>query len=139
MMQYVTTEGVQGVCADGWHLPTDDEWKTMEMELGMSQAQADEGGWRGTDEGGKLKETGTTHWFSPNTGATNSSGFTALPGGRRTSSGSFGYLGSYGYWWSSSEYSGTFAWRRDLNCGNDQVFRSSNDKAFGFSVRCLKN
>ncbi len=75
--------GVQGVCPDGWHLPSDAEWKELEMFLGMSQAEADDTGWRGTDEGGKLKEAGTTHWNSPNTGATNESGFTALPGGCR--------------------------------------------------------
>ncbi len=81
MMQYVTTPGAQGICPDGWHLPTDEEFKTMEMALGMSQGEADDTGWRGTDEGGKMKESGTTHWYSPNMGATNSSGFTALPGG----------------------------------------------------------
>lgn len=75
---------LQGVCPSGWHLPSDDEWKQLEMELGMSQAEVEDTGFRGTDEGGKLKETGTMHWFSPNLGATNESGFTALPGGQRT-------------------------------------------------------
>ncbi len=56
MMQYVTTPGAQGICPDGWHLPTDEEFKTMEMALGMSQSEADNTGWRGTDEGSKLKE-----------------------------------------------------------------------------------
>ena len=139
MMQYVTTEGVQGICPTGWHLPTDDEWKTMEMYLGMTQAQADGTGYRGTDEGGKLKETGTTHWISPNTGATNSSGFTALPGGNRYSYGSFLYLGDFGYWWSSSEYSGTDAWFRGLGYNYSQVDRNNSSKAYGFSVRCLKD
>jgi len=126
-------------CPSGWHLPSDEEWKTMEMALGMSQSEADDTGWRGTDEGGKMKETGTTHWNSPNTGATNTSGFTALPGGHRNSSGSFYYLGSYGFWWSSSEYSGTLAWRRGLSYDFDQVFRVYDHKTYGFSVRCLKD
>ena len=73
----------------GWHVPTDDEWKELEMYLGMSQSDADDVGWRGTDEGGKLKETGTAHWISPNTGATNESGFTALPSGNRFYDGTF--------------------------------------------------
>jgi uncharacterized protein (TIGR02145 family) len=120
-------------------LPDDEEWKTMMMELGMSQSEANGDNWNGTDEGGKMKETGTTHWNSPNTGATNTSGFTALPGGYRGSNGSFNDLGSLGYWWSSSEYSGTSAWRRDLYYGSDQVSRRSYSKTYGFSVRCLKN
>jgi len=141
MMQYVATEGVQGICPNDWHLPTDDEWKTMEMELGMTQVQADAEGWRGTDEGGKMKETGTTHWWSPNTGATNSSGFTALSGSHRSNSnGSFYYLGRYGYWWSSSETSGTFAWYLYLYYDDAQVGRDSNGYSnYGFSVHCLKN
>jgi uncharacterized protein (TIGR02145 family) len=76
--------GVQGVCPDGWHLPSDEEWKQLEMHLGMSLEEANASApghyWRGTDEGGKLKENGTSYWSDPNTGATNSSGFTALPG-----------------------------------------------------------
>ncbi len=139
MMQYTTTPGEQGICPDGWHLPSDEEWKTMEMTLGMSQGEADDLGLRGTDEGGKMKEAGTTHWNSPNTGATNSSGFTALPGGRRESSGSFYYLGNQDFWWSSSEYSGTSAWRRCLYHDHGQVYRGSGRKALGRSVRCLKN
>ena len=134
-----TWEAALNACPSGWHLPSDDEWKTMEMALGMSQSQADETGWRGTDEGGKMKETGTTHWTSPNTGATNSSGFTALPGGYRRSSGSFYSLGGSGHWWSSSEGSGASAWLRSLGYGYGQVGRGGYYKAYGRSVRCLKN
>ena len=140
MMQYVYTEGTQGICPPGWHIPTDAEWKTLEMHLGMTPAEADAIYWRGThNEGGKLKETGTTHWDSPNTGATNSSGFTALPGGYCEIDGSFYYLGYHGYWWSSSELSGTIAWDRYLYYDNGQVYRYNYYKTTGFSVRCLKN
>ncbi|MDY0101854.1 MAG: FISUMP domain-containing protein [Lentimicrobium sp.] len=134
-----TWEAALTACPSGWHLPSDEEWKTMEMALGMSQSEADGTGWRGTDEGGKMKETGYAHWNSPNTGATNSSGFTALPGGLRLSSGSFDNLGDDGHWWSSSENSGTYAWYRRLYYDYDQVGRSSYYKTHGFSVRCLKN
>jgi uncharacterized protein (TIGR02145 family) len=135
------TGNVQGICPPGWHIPTDAEWKTLEMHLGMTPAEADAIYWRGThNEGGKLKETGTTHWNSPNTGATNSSGFTALPGGHRNSSGSFSSLGHNGDWWSSSEGSGTHAWYRNLYYSGDQVYRLDNDnKTNGFSVRCIKD
>jgi uncharacterized protein (TIGR02145 family) len=73
------------------------------MHLGMSHAEADGTGWRGTDEGGKLKEAGTTHWNPPNEGATIESGFSALPGGYRRDIGSFDYMGNYVSFWSSTE------------------------------------
>ena len=140
MMQYVTTEGTQGICPDGWHLPTDTEWKTLEMYLGMSQTHADAAdAWRGADEGGKLKETGFTHWSSPNTGATNSSGFTALAGGSRQIAGSFGNLTIYGIFWSSSKNGTTNAWSRYLSYNYAKVYREGTYKAYGFSVRCVKD
>jgi uncharacterized protein (TIGR02145 family) len=126
-------------CPDGWHLPNDDEWKTLEMHLGMSQSEADDTELRGTDEGGKLKEAGTAHWSSPNTGATNSSGFTALPGGGRYGLGSFSGLGYNGVWWSATETSGARAWSRGLGYNNSRVYRSVTYEAYGCSVRCLKD
>ncbi len=134
-----TWEAALTACPNGWSLPTDEEWKIMEMALGMSQSQANATGLRGTDEGGKMKETGYTHWYSSHRDATNSSGFTALPGGYRDSSGSCEHLRGGGYWWSSTEHSGTNAWLRLLNSSTGQVYRYSHYKAFGFSVRCLKN
>jgi uncharacterized protein (TIGR02145 family) len=123
-------------CPTGWHLPTDDEWKILEMYLGMSQSEADESGYHGTDEGKKMKST--SGWYHNGNG-TNSSGFNALTGGNRTKRGSFHYLGYYGIWWSSSEYSGTLAWYRYLFYGRDRVRRYHYHKVGGFSVRCLKN
>lgn len=79
-------------------MPSDDEWKELEMYLGMTQAQADATDWRGTNEGGKMKETGTKHWDSPNTGATNESGFSALPGGYRNYTGFFSSIITFGMW-----------------------------------------
>lgn len=135
--------GVQGVCPDGWHLPSDSEWKQLEMFLGMSQEVADElGFYRGTDEGGKLKETGTDHWISPNILATNEYGFTALPGGLRNYFGSFANVGEYGYWWSSSEGSSSLPFIRILSTHYADIGRyndSASDKGSGFSVRCVKD
>ena len=128
MMQYTTTQGVQGICPSGWHLPTDDEWTILTDFLGGSGVA-----------GGKMKEAGTVHWNSPNTGATNESGFTALPGGRRSGSGSFYDLGYYGYFWSSTELDTNYAWYRYLYYGDDGVDRNYGHKGNGFSVRCLQD
>jgi len=136
MMQYATTLGAQGICPDGWHLPTDEEWKTMEMALGMSQSEADAMWWRGTDEGEKMKSTSGWNY---NGNGTNSSSFNALPGSYRYSDGSFGILGSGGHWWSSSESSVIYAWSRALLYNNSQVHRIYDNKEYGYSVRCLKN
>jgi uncharacterized protein (TIGR02145 family) len=119
--------GVQGVCPTGWHLPSDAEWTTITTYLGETVA------------GSKLKETGTTHWNSPNAGATNETGFTALPGGNRSSDGAFGYIGSNGYWWSATELHPDNAWHRGMYYGYSDVGSFSYDKELGFSVRCLKD
>ncbi|MBI5217468.1 MAG: fibrobacter succinogenes major paralogous domain-containing protein [Bacteroidia bacterium] len=120
--------GVQGVCPTGWHLPSDAEWTQLTDYLGG-----------GSVAGGKMKEAGTTHWNSPNTGADNSSGFSALPGGGRSSYGTFYSVGDYGYWWCSTEYSTSDAWRWYLSYDNSHVYSYINDKSFGFSVRCLRD
>ncbi len=131
--------GVQGVCPDGWHLPSDDEWKQLEMYLGMSQAEADGTDWRGADEGGKLKETGTTFWVSPNTGATNESGYTALPGGLRSSNGRFSNMGYSTSFWTASGYFGADGWYHSLFFDRQEVFRFHGLNYYGHSVRCVKD
>jgi len=120
--------GVQGICPTGWHLPSDAEWTTLTDYLeGESVA------------GGKMKEAGFSHWTSPNTEATNESGFTALPGGYRSSGGTFGTIGIYGHWWSSTEFSTDYAWYRYLNYSLSRVGWDGLSKAGGFSVRCLRD
>jgi len=129
----------RNIAPEGWHIPSDEEWKQMEMYLGMSQAEADGEGYRGTNEGGKLKEAGTIHWFGPNIGATNESGFTALPGGYRYTI-NFHDKGHYAGFWSSTENdSHDKAWWRGLYRNLANVGRGSNNKQDGFSVRCVKD
>jgi uncharacterized protein (TIGR02145 family) len=118
------------LCPTGWHVPSTDEWKILETYLGGEELA-----------GGKLKETGTTHWLSPNTGATNSSGFTALPGGLRDISSDFFssyiWINSYGIWWSSTpeiETTDNSLWL-DFNSGKF----SSAQYYSGLSVRCVKD
>ena len=144
MMAYGTSvstngPGPQGICPAGWHIPTDNEWKCLEMNLGMLQTEADKTALLGTDEGGKLKKTGTTYWTSPNTGATNSSGFTALPGGYRYSLGSFHGVGDFGCFWFATEASDANAWNRCLYYNGAQVVRYNVSKKVGYTVRCVKD
>jgi len=126
-------EAAKKACPIGWHLPSDKEWKTLEIQLGMSQSEADDTGYRGTDEGKKMK---STRGWSSNGNGTNSSGFNGLPGGYAYTNACF-HLGTNGYWWSATEYSHTNAWRRELYYNNDVEYRYSFDKVYHFSVRCL--
>ncbi len=137
MMDYDTTESTQGICPSGWHLPSDAEWCTLEQEVD-STITCSSTGWRGVDGGGKLKESGTTHWTSTNTGATNSSGFTGLPGGYRLVGGSFDSTGDLAGFWSSS-VGGSSAWYRSLGYGYARVGRSYGSQAYGFSARCVRD
>jgi len=133
--------GVQGLCPTGWHVPSDAEWMELEMFLGMSVEQANRVmEWRGTNEGGKLKETGTTYWQVPNTGATNESGFTALPGGGRNNEGYF-WGKRYGcLQWTSTEYPGTtVSAHRYISYDMPMIWRDFGAKNTGLSVRCLKD
>ena len=139
LYNWYAVDDSRNIAPEGWHVPTDAETKQLEMYLGMSQAEADATSWRGTDEGGKLKEAGTTHWSPPNTGATNESGFTALPGGYRNLSGYFNHMGLIAYFWSSTEYFSTNAWYRDLHYYNSQVGRYDFNKHYGFSIRCVRD
>ena len=145
MMAYGTSvntkgPGPRGICPTGWHIPTDNEWKCLEMNLGMIQSEADRINFRGTDEGGKLKQTVITHWNAPNTGATNNSGFTGLPGGYRGTNGSFSSVGIYGFWNSATDDSGTSGLLRRLDYNTAKVVRSDwNSKKSGYSVRCIKD
>jgi len=143
LYNWYSVDDQRGLAPDGWHVPTDAEWKELEMCLGMTQKQADSSGWRGTDEGGKLKSTGTKHagtglWDSPNTGGKNSSGFSALPGGWRFIIGLHD-ITKVSCWWSSSESDATLAWSRYLYYGYTYICRLSYFKKNGHSVRCVKD
>lgn len=130
---------VQGICPEGWHLPSDGEWKKLEVFLGMGETDADEDGWRGNDQGGQLKDTGMALWISPNRGATNESGFTAFPGGLRGIAGSFYNVGFDAYFWTATDCSGSNARYRNLTNDDGDIFRDCYLKYIGFSVRCVKD
>lgn len=127
--------GVQGACPAGWHLPGDAEWKELEIFLGLTSAQADAIGFRGIDLALQMKAT--EGWSNLGNG-TNSSGFTALPGGVKGGS-IFSSLGGNGYWWSASEYSAHQAWKRSMNYDYTGVQRYYEFKDEGLSIRCVRD
>jgi uncharacterized protein (TIGR02145 family) len=124
---YAATDS-RGICPTGWHVPTDAEWTTLTSLLGGE-----------TGAGAYLKETGTSHWYSPNTGATNSTGFTALGGGYRVDNGPFSAIGSYGTWWTSTESAVNNAWFRFMYWITSDVNRNNGSKAHGLSIRCIRD
>ena len=117
----------RGLAPSGFHVASGIEWRTLTNYLGGEKIA-----------GGMMKEIGYTHWTSPNAGATNSSGFTALPGGCRAIGGFFS-LRDEGSWWSASDIYGTHAYYSNLNCNNNSVFISIFVNVAGFSVRCIKD
>ena len=128
LYNWFAVDDSRNIAPEGWHVPTDDEWQTLVDYLGGSSVA-----------GGKLKEEGTTHWDSPNFGATNESGFTALPGGYRSIDGYYSSVGNYGFFWSSAEYGSGHAWTRVLLYTVSDVVRSYGSKHCGFSVRCIRD
>jgi uncharacterized protein (TIGR02145 family) len=121
----------RGLAPEGWHVPTEVEWNALTTCLG-GEGEA----------GGAMKEIGTVHWFSPNTGATNFSGFTGLPGGFRDSEeGDFFSLGANCFWWSSSEDDAIeiFSFSRYLDYPSSMLSRGTIYKRNGYSVRCIRD
>lgn len=126
-MKNSTIEGAQGVCPNGWHVPTDDEWTILGNYLGGNDMA-----------GGKMKEQGISHWNSPNAGATNESGFTALPAGEYDDT-HYQFLGEYNVIWSSTEENTTWAKYRYISYDDTGLHPYTYYKSFRYSVRCIKN
>ena len=123
----------RGLAPEGWHVPSDTEWTELENCLGGS-----------TVAGGKMKSNGTIEegdglWHSPNTGATNESGFSCHPGGYLDNNGTFYLIGYSGFWWSATESSSSNAFYRLLCYDCNDVYRIYYGKRAGFSVRCVRD
>jgi uncharacterized protein (TIGR02145 family) len=134
-----TWSTANSVCPTGWHLPTDAEWRQLELYLGMDQNTSLEEWYRGANEGGMLKEEGTAYWEAPNAGATNITGFSARPGGYRTPGGVYGGIKTHGGFWTATGNTSGSAIYRGMHKDKTQVGRDWYDKAYGFSIRCVKN
>lgn len=140
MMNYAFEPQGQGICPDGWHIPTDTDWKVLEgsadSNYGIGNPEWDNIDWRGSDAGGNLKQTGTTYWMPPNTGATDAFGFSALPGGYVVQ---YGYWGGEwkGYFWSSHTTGHYF---RNMDWNQVMIKRGNGvGSGLAISVRCLKD
>jgi uncharacterized protein (TIGR02145 family) len=130
---------VQGVCPNGWHLPSDKEWQQLLIYLGMDKTETENWEWIGTDEGGKLKDTTTTHWKSPNTGATNETGFTAAPSGFRYRFGPYAFLFEDALIWASTEDDAVQGIYYGLRYNTATVRKSIQNKYNALSVRCVRD
>jgi len=129
MMQYTNIPGAQGICPEGWHIPTNSE-----LSLLVSFLNGD------LVAGGKMKEVGTLHWSPPNTGATNESDFTALPGGERSASVTFNDIYTHAFFWKSSQYSQQEAYRYSIGYTSASIFSATSSIwGYAYSVRCLKD
>jgi uncharacterized protein (TIGR02145 family) len=118
----------RGLCPVSWHVPSDAEWSILENFLGASSAA-----------GGQMKSVSPL-WLSPNADATNNSGFTGFPGGNRDFNGLYDAIGSFGFWWSSTQYSSSNSyWYRSLYYSNGNVGRAYLNKRRGLSVRCVRD
>jgi len=145
LYNWAVVDDERGICPEGWHVPSDEEFKTLEMYLGMSQSEADGMDWRGTNEGSKLAGNANL-WNNGNLEINpefGTSGFTSIPSGYRSSSNSsngfYNNVGNYTYFWSSTEYSSTTALHRSLFYNTTTVKRWDYGKKNGFPVRCLED
>jgi uncharacterized protein (TIGR02145 family) len=144
MMGYTLDESTRGVCPSGWHLPSDEEWKILEMAIGMSRESADSIGWRGDDEGGKLKQAGTEFWEYPNEGATNETGFTALPGGfldvtEVVEQDKFKGIGTTATFWTTTTSGEFSAYYHHLDYSTAKIFHTTGYMGNATPVRCVKD
>jgi uncharacterized protein (TIGR02145 family) len=125
------------ICPTGWHTATNDEYNALEVSLGLAQADINIWGWRGTDQGSKMKNT--TGWNAGENG-TNTSGFSALPGGYRFyNDGQYQGQNTLGYWWTATEHDADRGWYRRLDGNNTAVYMASTDKNAGKAIRCVKD
>ncbi len=129
LYNWFAIEDPRGLCPTGWHVPSDAEFVVLTKYLGSADDVA----------GGRLKEAGTEHWEAPNTGASNSSGFTGLPGGMRFQEGQFDHMGRSGLFWSSRRDSESLAYFLTLTFNSAASYRTSIYKRSGFSCRCVKD
>lgn len=142
LYNFYTVANIDKIAPAGWHVPTDEEWKKLEAELGMSNEEISKTSWRGKNEGDKLKQDYQLRaWKNfTNVWGTNESGFTALPCGCRLFDGRscFPNTAEQGFWWTATS-SENDAWFRNLDYKSSQIFRYVVNQKYGFAIRCVKD
>jgi len=144
LYNWFVVEDNQGICPEGWTVPTDEQFQELEIQLGLSPSEAMSTGWRGSTEGGKLKSAGTIEngdglWLHPNTNATNDFWYSAHPAGHRHhETGQYGAMGIHSNFWTSDEYSEFSAIYRQLMYDRSTIYRNDHEKPVGYSIRCIK-
>ena len=133
-----TWEAAQVAVPDGWHIASDNEWKELQMFIGLTETEANEEGWHGN----KAKKLQSNVGWNDNGGGTDEYGFKAMGGGYYLGGGSFDLMGESGIWWTSTEatdFNTSYAWLRQMSTNNDAINRGRNDKGYGYSVRCVRD
>lgn len=144
LYNWYAVDNESGLCPSGWRIPTDDDWKQLEMYLGMSYEDANSAGWDRSNYIGNLLKSNRSlpdahpRWKKKTEDITNKRGFSALPGGYRSSNGLYDLMGDFGHWWTSNEYNSSYAWNRQLESNYADVSKFALNKVYGFSVRCVE-
>lgn len=143
LYNHAVIEDARGIAPAGWHVATDQDWKRLEQQVGMTAAQSEKTGWRGGDIGDKLKRSGTESWNRyDGVWASNAYGFSATAGGCRIMDGRFSTptgLVYSGFWWTATPQLNGESWYRYLDYKSSGIFRSHTPNAYGMSIRCVKN
>lgn len=139
LYNWYAVDDVQNIAPEGWHVPSEYEIQQLELYLGINEEDLEDVGWRGTDEGGTLKDTGTIYWANPNTGATNTNGFKAIPSGYRRSDGYFMHIGYFFGFWSTDPAIANSGWCRILENDESRIERSYYSRTAGLAIRCVKD
>ncbi len=139
LYNYAVVENTKNIAPDGWHVPTDEDWKILEKEIGMSAEETQSLGWRGNKEAEILTSLYSAGW--PEGAAlfgTDEFGFNAKPGGCRVFNGEINLQGNTSFWWTSST-DGNEGWYRYIDANQTRIFRQHTYKGYGMSIRCVKN
>jgi uncharacterized protein (TIGR02145 family) len=139
LYNFAVVENTKNIAPEGWHVATDEDWKKLEVEVGMSEEESDKLGWRGSNEAEKLVVQYSKGW--PEGAAlfgTDEYGFNAKPAGCRLFNGETNYQGNLTFWWSSSAL-GNEGWYRYIDANQTKIFRQHTYKGYGMSIRCVKN
>ena len=138
LYNYTVVESEKNIAPEGWHVPTDEDWKLLESEIGMTSSETESLGWRGTIEAEKLASQYSEGWSSEILFGTDEFGFNAKPGGCRLFNGETNMQADVAFWWTATTI-GNEGWYRYIDANQTRIFRQHTYKGYGMSIRCVKN